>query len=86
MARLLRKLSCTNRGQQNMGESRRIPKMKTPTLKQKLDDLANYAADELLEAYKDGDMTAVFHSSERAKGTGAFISNVSNYMDITGVD
>jgi hypothetical protein len=28
MARLLRKLSCTNRGQQNMGESRRIPKMK----------------------------------------------------------
>lgn len=60
--------------------------MKTTTLKDKLEALANYAADELLEAYKDGDMTAVFHSSERAKGTGAFISNVSNYMDITGVD
>jgi hypothetical protein len=29
MARLLRKLSCTNRGQQDMGKGRRIPKMKT---------------------------------------------------------
>jgi hypothetical protein len=28
MARLLRKLSCTNRGQQDMGKGRRIPKMK----------------------------------------------------------
>ena len=30
-------------------------------------------------------MTAVFHSSERAKGTGEFISNVSNFIDITEV-
>jgi hypothetical protein len=59
--------------------------MKTITLQEKLEILANYAADDLLEAYRSGDMTAVFHSSERAKGTGEFISNVSNFIDITEV-
>jgi hypothetical protein len=59
--------------------------MKTITLQEKLEILANYAADDLLEAYRNGDMTAVFHSSERAKGTGEFISNVSNFIDITEV-
>jgi hypothetical protein len=59
--------------------------MKTITLQEKLEILANYAADDLLESYRNGDMTAVFHSSERAKGTGEFISNVSNFIDITEV-
>lgn len=59
--------------------------MKTATLKDKLESLAHYAADDLLEAYKNGDVTDVFHSTERAKGAGEFISNASNYMEITRV-
>jgi hypothetical protein len=59
--------------------------MKTPTLKQKLDELANYAADDLLEAYGSGDMTDVFHATGRAKGTGEFLGHASTYIEVSRI-